>query len=111
MTTLSVPLHHRFEFIEYNGLQKRLKSTQNIDQYLQQRKGWIGMVIRQRIAKTMRFDHIAKYMMDKGPSQDETYALVKAPHAEQFRRQLVKVTRSSENNEDDSSFSSKRPKN
>ena len=95
-----------FEFIEYNGMLKLLKSMQDMDQYLQHQKGWIGMVIRQRIAKTMRFDHIVKRMIDNGPSQDETYALVKAPYAEHFRRNLLKVTRSAEDDEDGLDFAS-----
>ncbi|KAI9774700.1 MAG: hypothetical protein M1839_001661, partial [Geoglossum umbratile] len=106
ITTSSVLLPNRFEFIEYNGMRKLLKSTQNMDQYLQQRKGWIGLVIRQRIAKTIRFDQMAKYMTNNDPSQNETYALVKAPYAERFRRNLVKVTRSAENNEDVLDFAS-----
>ena len=113
-SSMTIP-SQSFEFIEYNEMLKLLKSTQDMDQYLQQRKGWIGMVIRKRIAKTMRFDHIVKHMANNGPSQDEAYALVKAPYAEQFQRNLVKVTRSAENNEDGlgfaSSSSNKRPKN
>jgi len=106
MTTRSVPSSRRFEFIEYNGMRTLLKSTQDMDQYLQQRKGWIGMVIRQGIAKTMRFDHIVKHMIDNGSSQDETYALVKAPHAERFRRTLLKVTRAAEDDEGELGFAS-----
>ena len=63
----------------------------------------------------MRFDHIVKHMTNIGPSQDEAYTLVKAPYAEQFQRNLVKIIRSVENNKDGlgftSSSSNKRPKN
>ncbi|KAH0545345.1 hypothetical protein FGG08_000644 [Glutinoglossum americanum] len=88
-TTPGPPSHH-FEFIEYNGMRKLLKSTQDMDQYLQRRKGWIGMVIKQQTAKTMRFDQIVKHMINNGPSQDVAYALVKAPYAEQFRRNPIR---------------------
>ncbi|KAI9759772.1 MAG: hypothetical protein M1840_003089 [Geoglossum simile] len=113
--SMATPSSHRFEFIEYNGMWKILKSTQDMDKYLQQRRGWIGMIIRQRVAKTIRFDHIVKHMINNSPSPDETYALVKAAYAEQFRKNLAKVTRSAGTNENNLHFTNssinKRPKN
>jgi hypothetical protein len=49
-------------FIEFNGMKKSAKFTSNIAEYLQQRKGWVGMIIEDRNAKTIRFDHIVKYI-------------------------------------------------
>jgi hypothetical protein len=73
-----------YNFLEFNGMRTSRKTTPDIDSYLQHRRGWKGLVIRNGIAKTIRFEHIAQRM-----SQEGDYALVKMPHVESFRSKLL----------------------
>ncbi|KAF8846440.1 hypothetical protein BDZ45DRAFT_699992 [Acephala macrosclerotiorum] len=81
------------EFIEHNGMTGSLKATRNIADHLQQRKGWVGMIIEREEAKTIRFEHIVGYIANGNLGESRTLALVKESYAETFRANLVKQLR------------------
>ncbi|CZR64890.1 uncharacterized protein PAC_14790 [Phialocephala subalpina] len=76
---------HIVKFIEHNGMIGSLKATRNIADHLQQRKGWVGMIIERAEAKTIRFDHIVGYIANGNLGESRTLALVKESYAEIFR--------------------------
>jgi hypothetical protein len=81
------------EFIEFNGMRKLLKSTGNLEAYLQKRKGWIGMIIENRVPRTIRLEHVVLYLAKEGLRRKQAFALVKQPHAESFRSSHFKSPR------------------
>jgi hypothetical protein len=87
-----------FEFMEFNGMKTASKFTNNLAEYLKQRKGWVGMIVENRTAKTIRSDHIVYYISKGHLNQGQTLVLVKALYAEQFRTGLRRNGRSIEEN-------------
>jgi hypothetical protein len=81
------------EFIEFNGMRKLLKSTRNLEAYLQKRKGWVGMIIENRVPRTIRLEHVVLYLAKEGLRREQAFALVKQPHAELFRGSHFKLPR------------------
>jgi hypothetical protein len=74
------------EFVEYNGMTLLPRSTTNLTEYLKRRKGWIGMVLIDGEPRSLRLDHIAKYMENReSDNSSQTFILVKQRYAERFR--------------------------
>jgi hypothetical protein len=74
------------EFFEYNGMKIFSRSTTNLTGYLKLRKGWTGMVVMDGELRSLRLEHIAKYIQNRGSEGiSQTFILVKQPHAERFR--------------------------
>jgi hypothetical protein len=96
---------HNFRFIEFNGMRTSVKATTDMDEYLKRRRKWRGMIIKDGVSKTMRFENITKHMIS-GLSQD--YLLVKVPYEDHFTQ--VKAKRRADDNEDTSrlAYSDKR---
>ncbi|PMD42323.1 hypothetical protein L207DRAFT_580988 [Hyaloscypha variabilis F] len=73
-------------FWEHNGMTLLPKSTTMLTDYLKRRKGWVGMIVIDGEPRTLRHDHIAKYM-ENGVLQNisQDFILVKQAYAEHFR--------------------------
>lgn len=85
----TTPSQARFTFVEYDGRSQEVVSTDDIERYLQDRKGWTMMVMKSQVLKTVRFDRVLEYML-RG---DGEYFLL-APHfAKEFRRKYVNILR------------------
>lgn len=74
------------EFAEYNGMTLLQRSTTDLTEYLKRRKAWISSVIIDGELRSLRLDHIAKYIENRASENEtQTFFLVKQPHAERFR--------------------------
>lgn len=74
-----------FTFVEYDGRVHRVISTNDIESYLQGRKGWTMIVLKNQVLKTIRFSRVLEHML-RGSGE---YFLM-APHiARDFRREYV----------------------
>lgn len=83
---LVTPTESPVEFLEYNGMKLLTKDTTNLTEYLKRRKGWVGMIFVDSELRTLRLDHISKYMeMNRLEDSHPRLILVKQPHAERFR--------------------------
>jgi len=81
-----MPAESSVEFFEYNGMKLLTKNTTNLTEYLKRRKGWVGMIVVEGEPRTLRLDHIAKYMeINRLEDRLPKLILVKQPHAERFR--------------------------
>jgi hypothetical protein len=67
-----------FKFAEFNGMRTLSRVISDMDQYLEHRRGWQGMIIKNGVPKTMRFEAITKHMVNGSPDHEE-YMLVKLP--------------------------------
>lgn len=83
---LVAPAESSVEFLEYNGMKLLTKDTTNLTEYLKRRKGWVGMIVVDSELRTLRLDHISKYMeINRLEDSHPKLILVKQPHAERFR--------------------------
>jgi hypothetical protein len=89
--TLDLP----FAFTEYNGMTERRILTSRMREHLAYRPGWVMMVLKHNVLKTIRFEDIIQHM--RRPEEEvgeRQYYLVKRDHAERFRtRQMNHRTR------------------
>jgi len=99
----------RLEFVEYNGMMELAKYTTDMDNYLQHRKGWVGMVIQGGVAKTIPLDDVVAYIKNGGLRTGKTFALVKKSKAEHYRSQ-IKLNLTGNRQEVEDSTSRKRHK-
>lgn len=75
----------RFTFVEFDGRGQEVISTNDIDGYLQGRRGWTMMALKNQVLKTVRFSRVVEHMLRGGGE----YFLM-APHiAREFRREYV----------------------
>ncbi|KAF4635373.1 hypothetical protein G7Y89_g2720 [Cudoniella acicularis] len=75
------------QLTEYNGMKYFLRLTSDLETYLQQRGGWIGMIVQNGVAKTIRLDHVVQFIRNGG-LEGKSFVLVKPPHAARFRSQI-----------------------
>lgn len=106
--TWQAPEPRKFKFIEFNGMRASTKATTDMDEYLKRRRKWRGLIIRDGISKTMRFEDITKHMVSG--SSDREYRLVKVT-LDDFPQ--IKTKRWAESNTDTSrlAYSHKRQRN
>lgn len=75
-----------FTFTECNGMTERRILTSKMREHLVRRQGWVMMVLKHNVLKTIRFEDIIQHM--RRPEEEvgeRQYYLVKRDHAERFR--------------------------
>ena len=84
-----------FAFVEYNGMRKLAKFTDDMERYLQQRQGWTMMVLQHKVLKTIRFEYIVEHMkrLDE-EGEEKSYFLIAPDYAEHFRKKQTNNLRS-----------------
>jgi hypothetical protein len=90
-----------FDFGEHNGMFYRriFKEAHEMEEYLQQRNGWVGMAVEGGVPKTVRHGHIIKHLIHSMSSGEPSFVMVKSTYTEQFRRNQAKLKRSMEGND------------
>jgi hypothetical protein len=87
--------HRPFVFTEHNGMMQRIKRTFDMETYLEGRKGWVMMVLKHNVLKTIRFKDIVEHMRrpDEQVGQRE-YFLIRRDYAQRFRTRYMQNLRS-----------------
>jgi hypothetical protein len=80
-TTIDRDHSRSFTFEEYNGMMRVTKRKNNMEEYLLGRKGWTMMFLRNRVVKTIRFNHIVEHMRRQ---EGEKYFLIARDYVEHF---------------------------